>query len=92
MLMRQIAIPQNDHGMVAIIRDAIASGEAVTIIEGGQPVLDLVPRRTSWARFRHTTPADRAAAGAVIDQIRADIGEKLTIQEIISSKHEGHRY
>ncbi|HEX4125758.1 MAG TPA: hypothetical protein VHY37_13610 [Tepidisphaeraceae bacterium] len=90
--MRQITLPESDHGMAAVVRDAIASGEAVTIVEGGRPVLDLVPRRASWARFGQTTPEERTAAGSAMDQIRANVRKKLTIQEIISSKHEGHRY
>ncbi|MGD0770758.1 MAG: hypothetical protein ABSB42_21460 [Tepidisphaeraceae bacterium] len=90
--MREISLPQSDYGMAMIVRDAIARGEPVTIVEQGRPVLDLVPRWKSWARFHQTTAQERAAAGIEMDRVRANVRGKLTIQEIISSKHEGHRH
>ena len=90
--MREISLPESDHGMAMLVRDAIARGEAVTIVDSGKPVLDLLPRQRSWARFHQSTPAERAAAAAEMDKIRSRVHGKLTIQEIIASKHEGHRY
>jgi antitoxin (DNA-binding transcriptional repressor) of toxin-antitoxin stability system len=90
--MREISLPQSDHGMATIVRETIARGEPVTFVEKGKPVLDLVPRSNTWAQFHHTTMDQRAAAGIEIDKVRAKVRGKLTIQEIISSKHEGHRY
>ena len=91
-VMRKINLPSSDQAMATIVRDAIARSEPVTIVEKGRPVLDLVPRSDSWARFHETTAQGRAAAGIAMDKIRANVRDKLTIQEIISSKHEGHRY
>jgi antitoxin (DNA-binding transcriptional repressor) of toxin-antitoxin stability system len=90
--MREVSLPQSDHGMAMIVRDAIKLGEPVTIVDEGKPILDLVPRSKSWAQFRGTTAAERAAVGNEMDSIRANIRRKLSIEEIISSKHEGHRY
>ena len=90
--MREVSLPQSDQGMAMIVRDAIKRGEPVTIVEQGRPVLDLVPRGKSWAQFHQTTAAERAAAGAEMDRIRAKVHGRLTLQEIISSKHEGHPY
>jgi len=90
--MREINLPESDHQMATIVRDAIARHEHVTIIEQGKPILDLVPRGNSWARFHQTTPVERAAAVSEMDSIRANVRGKLTIDEIIASKHEGHRY
>ncbi len=90
--MREISLPQSDQNMAMIVRDAIEHGEPVTIVQQGKPVLDLVPRLNSWAQFHRTTAEQRAAAGIEMDKVRANIPRKLTIQEIISSKHEGHRH
>jgi antitoxin (DNA-binding transcriptional repressor) of toxin-antitoxin stability system len=78
--------------MAKIVRDAIARGEPVTIVQMGKPVLDLVPRGKSWAQFHRTTLEERAVAGSEMDKVRANVRGKLTIEEIISSKHEGHRH
>lgn len=90
--MKEISLPQSDHGMAKVVRDAIAGGEPVTILQQGRPVLDLVPRLKSWARFHQTTAEERAAAGKAMDDVRGTVRGKLTIQEIISSKHAGHRH
>jgi antitoxin (DNA-binding transcriptional repressor) of toxin-antitoxin stability system len=90
--MREISLPQSDQRMAKIMRDAIAHGEPVTIVERGKPVLDLVPRLNAWAQFHQTALDERAAAGDEMDKVRAAVREKLTIQEIIDSKHEGHRH
>lgn len=90
--MKEISLPQNDQGVAMIVRSAIASHEPVTILEGGKPVLDLVPRIISWAKFHQTTAAERRAATDEMNRIRASIRCKSTIPEIISSKHEGHRH
>jgi antitoxin (DNA-binding transcriptional repressor) of toxin-antitoxin stability system len=63
---KQISMPQSDDGIAKIVRDAIAFGEAVTIVEGGHPVLDLAPRGKSWAQFNQTSATERAAAGDAI--------------------------
>jgi antitoxin (DNA-binding transcriptional repressor) of toxin-antitoxin stability system len=89
--MREIDLPQSDERMGMIVRDAIARGEPVTIVQRGKPVLDLIPRWKSWAQFHQTTAEQRAAAGVEMDKVRENVHGKLTIQEIISSKHEGHR-
>ena len=90
--MREISLPQSDHGMAMIVRDAIARREPVTIMDEGKPVLDMVPRISSWARFHQTTAEERAAASNEMDHIRAKARGNVTIREIISSKHEGHRH
>ncbi len=90
--MREISLPQSDQHMAMIVRDAIKRGEPVTIVDEGKPVLDLVPRWKSWARFHQTTAKERAAAGIEMDKVRANVHGKLTIREIISSKHEGHHH
>jgi antitoxin (DNA-binding transcriptional repressor) of toxin-antitoxin stability system len=90
--MREINLPQNDQQVATIVRDAIASREPVTITDQGRPVLDLVPRRESWAMFNQSTPEERAAAVAEMDKVRANVRRKLSIEEIIASRHEGHRY
>jgi len=90
--MREVSLPQSDQNMGSIVREAIERGEAVTIVEKGKPVLDLVPRTSSWAQFRQMTAEQRAAAGIEIEKVRTNVRGKLTIQEIISSKHEGHHY
>jgi antitoxin (DNA-binding transcriptional repressor) of toxin-antitoxin stability system len=90
--MREVSLPQSDQNVAMIVREAIMRGEPVTILERGKPVLDLVPRWKSWARFHQTTPKERAEAGIAMDKVRANVHGKLSIQEIISSKHEGHRY
>lgn len=90
--MREINLPQSDQGMATIIRDVIARREPVTITEKGRPVLDLVPRSISWARFHQTSAQDRAAAVSEMDKIRSRVRNKPTMDEIISSKHEGHRH
>jgi hypothetical protein len=38
------------------------------------------------------TAEQRMAAGIEIEKVRSNVRGKLTIQEITSSKHEGHRY
>jgi hypothetical protein len=42
--------------------------------------------------FHHTTAEERAAAGHAMDEIRANVRQKLTIDATISSKHEGHGF
>ena len=90
--MREVSLPQSDQNMGLIVREAIERGESVTIVEKGKPVLDLVPRTSSWAQFRQMTAEQRMAAGIEIEKVRSNVRGKLTIQEITSSKHEGHRY
>jgi len=77
--------------MAMIVRDVIARREPVTIVQEGKPVLDLVPRPHSWARFHETTGEERAKAALEMDRVRANVRQKLTIQEIVAFKHEGHR-
>jgi antitoxin (DNA-binding transcriptional repressor) of toxin-antitoxin stability system len=90
--MREVNLPQSDQNMATLVRDAIRRGEVVTIVEQGKPVLDLVPRGHTWARFHQTTAEQRAAAGIEMDNIRSKIRGKVSIDEIIASKHEGHRF
>jgi antitoxin (DNA-binding transcriptional repressor) of toxin-antitoxin stability system len=90
--MREISLPQSDSSMAMIMRDAIERGEPVTIVERGKPVLDLIPRVHSWAKFHQMTAEQRAAAGAEIEKVRSKVRGTLSIAEIISAKHEGHRF
>jgi hypothetical protein len=66
-----------------------------------KPFDDLVKRTTTKQTRRRasrrtreliaTTAEERAAAGTEMDKIRANVRDKLTLEEIISSKLEGHR-
>jgi hypothetical protein len=51
-----------------------------------------IPRRNSWARYHQSTPDERGAVVNEMRSIRASVPHKLTIAEIIASKHEGHKY
>jgi antitoxin (DNA-binding transcriptional repressor) of toxin-antitoxin stability system len=90
--MREINLPDTDQRMAMIVRDAIERREPVTILEQGKPVLDLIPHRNTWARFHQTSAEERAAAASEMDRIRKNVRGKLTIPQINSSRHEGHRY
>ena len=64
--------------------DEVERGETVVITRHGKPIARLVPeaddRRAKVARFK-----------AEIEEFRKT-APKLTIEEILSARHEGHKY
>ena len=90
--MREVSLPQSDQSMAMIVRNAITNREPVTIVDEGKPVLNLVPYHHPQALFHETTREERIAAFEEMDRIRANVRNKPTIEEIIASKHEGHRH
>ena len=64
--------------------DEVERGETVVITRHGKPIARIVPetetRQAQVARFK-----------AGIEEFRKT-GPKLTIEEILSARHEGHKY
>jgi prevent-host-death family protein len=68
--------------------DEVERGKTIVILRHGKPVARLVPDEDARRR-RHREAWDRL--GKLGDEIRARNGG-LTVEEIISSIHEGHKY
>lgn len=68
--------------------DEVERGQTIVILRHGKPVARLVPDPDE-RMLRHRKAWDRL--GKLGDEIRARNGG-LTVEEIISSIHEGHKY
>lgn len=64
--------------------DDVERGETILITRHGRPIARLVPEVS-----RRQVEIDQAIEG--IQKLRQRAG-KLTVEEILSSRHEGHRY
>jgi antitoxin (DNA-binding transcriptional repressor) of toxin-antitoxin stability system len=64
--------------------DDVERGETIVIMRSGRSIARIVPEA-----LRRQQEIDEAIEG--IRALRAQIG-KVTVEEIISSKHEGHKY
>jgi len=64
--------------------DDVERGETILITRHGRPIARLVPEAG-----RRQVEIDQAIEG--IQKLRQRAG-KLTVEEILSSRHEGHRY
>ena len=69
---------------LASLLDDVERGETLIITRHGKPIARLVPDETSRTK-------DIEQAIAKIRELRKSFG-KVSIEEIIASKHEGHRY
>ena len=69
--------------------DEVERGQTIVILRHGKPVARLVPDEEARMR-RHREALDRL--DKLGDEIRARNGGGLTVEEIISSIHEGHKY
>jgi len=65
--------------------DDVERGETILITRHGRPIARLVPEAD-----RRQAEVDRAVAN--IRAMRQDKTDKLSLDEILSSRHEGHRY
>lgn len=65
--------------------DDVERGETILITRHGRPIARLVPEAD-----RRQAEVDRAVAN--IRAIRQDKTDRLSLDEILSSRHEGHRY
>lgn len=68
--------------------DEVERGQSIVILRHGKPVARLVPDEEEQMR-RHREAWDRL--GKLGEEIRAQNGG-LTVEEILSSIHEGHKY
>lgn len=68
--------------------DEVERGQTIVILRHGKPIARMVPDADERMR-RHREAWDRL--GQLGDEIRARNGG-LTVDEIISSIHEGHKY
>ncbi len=66
------------------ILDAVERGETVRITRHGRPIARIVPETN-----RRQAEIDKAIAN--IKALRQRSG-KITVEEILSSRHEGHKY
>jgi prevent-host-death family protein len=64
--------------------DEVERGETIVITRHGRPIARLVPEE---ARLR----AEREEAVAAIRELRKRVG-KVSLQEILDARHEGHKY
>jgi len=64
--------------------DEVERGETVVIMRDGQPIARIVPESV-----RRREEIERAVEG--IKALRKTSG-KMTVEEIIAAKHEGHQY
>jgi prevent-host-death family protein len=64
--------------------DEVERGETLIITRHGKPIARLVPDKSA-----HNQEVEQAIAK--IRELRKSFG-KMSIEEIIASKHEGHRY
>lgn len=65
--------------------DDVERGDTIRITRHGQPIARLVPEVD-----RRQADIDQAVAG--IRAMRKSKTPKLTLDEILASRHEGHRY
>ena len=64
--------------------EAVEQGATIVITRRGRPIARLVPDE-------HWREADAATALAELDQLRMTM-PRLSLQEILSARHEGHKY
>lgn len=64
--------------------DDVERGETLVITRHGRPIARIVPEAA-----RHRQEIDRAIEG--IKRLRARTG-RITTEELLSSRHEGHKY
>lgn len=64
--------------------DDVERGETILITRHGRPIARLVPEAT-----RRQAEIDAAIAG--IKELRRHTG-RITVEEILSARHEGHKY
>lgn len=81
--MREIQVSDAKARLPQIL-DEVERGETVVITRGGRPIAQLVPEPP-----RRQEEVDKAIAA--IRALRARIGNATT-EELLSSRHEGHRY
>ena len=81
--MRQIQSSEAKTHLPSLLDD-VERGETLIITRHGKPIARLVPEESAARR----SVADTIAA---IREFRKTM-PKLTIEEIISAKHEGHQY
>ena len=68
--------------------DAVERGATIVVLRHGRPVARIVPEEQSHRQRRLAALEDLAKLG---DEVRAKHGS-ITVEEIISSIHEGHKY
>jgi prevent-host-death family protein len=66
------------------ILDEVERGETVRITRHGRPIARIVPEAN-----RRQAEIDKAVAN--IEALRRQTG-KITLEEILSARHEGHKY
>lgn len=81
--MRRIQASEAKTHLPSLLDD-VERGETLIITRHGKPIARLVPDESSRKQ-------DIEQAIAKIRELRKSFG-KVSIEEIISSKHEGHRY
>lgn len=81
--MRRIQASEAKTHLPSLLDD-VERGETLIITRHGKPIARLVPDESSRKQ-------DVEQAIAKIRELRKSFG-KVSIEEIISSKHEGHRY
>ena len=81
--MREIQVSDAKARLPQILDD-VERGETVVITRHGQPIARLVPEPP-----RRQEEIDEAIA--TIRALRTRVG-KVTTEELLSSRHEGHRY
>jgi prevent-host-death family protein len=65
----------------------VEAGEEITVTRRGAPVLKLVP-----ASHDRDTDSIRSAFDRLRHDVKTNTKHPITIEEIISLKHEGHKY
>lgn len=67
------------------ILDEVERGESVVITRHGRPVARIIPEKSRRMQ-------DIDAARAVIEELRKSTKGSLSLDDILSARHEGHRY
>lgn len=83
--MLEINITPSDANLASLVREAISHGEAVTLLDAGRPVADIIPRAADVQERR-----DEAAD--TIMKIRAGVSSKISLDDLCAARHEGHNH
>lgn len=82
--MREVQASEAKTHLPQLLND-VERGETILITRHGRPIARLVPEAD-----RRQAEVDRAVAN--IRAMKQDKTDKLSLDEILSSRHEGHRY
>lgn len=70
---------------IARLLDAVERGETIAITRHGRRIARLVPEQACRQE-------DVDQAFAAMDELRKELAGKITLDEILAWRHEGHKY